>query len=173
MDLGALCTAAGRVGLTVREFVSADRASAQEALIGCGAFSPEEVRVALEMVDDGLRGDYSLLAVERDGKFCGYACAGKASFTASAWYLYWICIERDLQGSGAGRMLLAGVEESVRKFGGDRLVVETSGRSDYERARGFYRNAGFAEVGRIPDFYKRGDDCVVLCKLLGTSEASE
>jgi ribosomal protein S18 acetylase RimI-like enzyme len=160
------------MGMTVRELVAGDRASVEEALIDCGAFTGEEVRVALEMVDAGLNGDYSLLAIQVDGTMRGYACFGRAHLTVSSWYLYWICIHRQAQGTGLGRMLQAHVEDEVRNRGGDRMILETSGRPDYERARRFYRRAGFVEVGCIPDFYRQSDDCLIYCKVLDTSRAS-
>jgi ribosomal protein S18 acetylase RimI-like enzyme len=157
--------------MTIRELARADREAVRAMLVDCRAFSDTEVQVALEMVDDGLKGDYTLLAVEIEGKLSAYACLGPARTTASAWYLYWICVERSVQGSGVGRMLQAGLEEAVRKSGGDRLVVEASGRADNARVARFYRQAGFAQVGCIPDFYKPGDDCIVYCKILaGGSE---
>ena len=67
-------------------------------------------------------------------------------------------------------MLVERVEDRVRKLGGDRLILETSGRPDYERARRFYREAGFVEVGRIPEFYRPGDDCLVCCKVLSAGD---
>lgn len=160
------------MGVRVRELAAEDRASVRDALIGCGAFTDEEVRVALEMVDAGLNGDYFLLAIELDGKVGGYACFGRAHLTESSWYLYWICIHRRAQGAGFGRMLQARVEDTVRKLGGDRLILETSGRPDYKRARHFYRQAGFVEVGCIQHFYRPSDDCLVYCKVLSTSKAS-
>ena len=51
---------------------------------------PAGVRVALEMVDAGMNGDYSLPAVELDGKVRAYACIGRAALTTGAWYVYWI-----------------------------------------------------------------------------------
>jgi ribosomal protein S18 acetylase RimI-like enzyme len=159
------------MGVTVRKLAAEDRASVREALAACGAFSDEEMRVALEMVDAGLNGDYALLAVETDGRMGGYACFGRAHLTESSWYLYWICVHRRMQGAALGRRLQTHVEDVVRKLGGDRLIVETSGRPDYERARRFYRRAGFVEVGRIADFYKRGDDCVIYCKVLDADGA--
>jgi len=119
------------------------------------------------MVDDGLNGDYTLLGAEREGTLSGYACIGPATLTVSAWYIYWICVQREVQGTGIGRTLQAGIEDFVQEAGGDRLVLEASGRHDNERARRFYAKAGFDEVGRIPEFYKPGDDCVVYCKILG------
>jgi ribosomal protein S18 acetylase RimI-like enzyme len=167
MDVGAICPAAGGVGMTVRDLVAGDCAAVREALEDCGVFSQEEVRVAMEMVASGLEGGYSLPAIEIDGKVRGYACIGKAPLTVAAWYIYWICVHPSRQGTGIGRRLQARIEQVVRQAGGDRLVLETSGRADYEPTRRFYRCAGFTEAGRIPDFYKPGDDCVVYYKMLG------
>jgi ribosomal protein S18 acetylase RimI-like enzyme len=161
------------MGVRVRDLAAADRAAVEDALIDCGAFTEEEVRVALEMVDAGLGGDYSLLGVEMDGLIHGYACVGRAHLTASSWYLYWICVHRRAQGVGVGRTLQACVEDLVRGLGGERLILETSGRPGYARARRFYRAAGFVEVGRVPDFYRPGDDCVVYCKSLGAKGATQ
>ena len=47
------------------------------------------------------------------------------------------------------------------------MVLETSAGPAYARARAFYERAGYAVVGRIADFYKPGDDCIVYCKRLG------
>ncbi len=155
--------------MTVRELAAEDRDAVREALVECGAFSAEEVTVALDMVDSGLAGDYGLPAIETEGRVRAYACIGRASLTASAWYVYWICVHPSFQGRGIGRRLQERVEEMVRDAGGDRLVVETSGRPDYQRTRSFYRQAGFTMAGRIPDFYKPGDDCVIYYKVLGGS----
>jgi ribosomal protein S18 acetylase RimI-like enzyme len=156
--------------MNIRKLASTDRDAVREMLLVCGAFTAEEVKVALDMVDSGLAGDYALPVVEMEGRVRAYACVGKAALTASTWYLYWICVHPSVQGRGVGRRLQCCVEEVVRDSGGDRLVLETSGRPDYERTRRFYRQAGFREVGRIPDFYKPGDDCVVYCKVLGAAE---
>jgi ribosomal protein S18 acetylase RimI-like enzyme len=155
------------MGVTIRSVATADREDVWEMLAACGAFSAEEIRVALEMMDAGLNGEYSLVGAELDGRLRGYACVGKAALTLSSWYLYWICVHPEAQRAGVGRLLQAHIEEFVRDSGGDRLVLETSGRPDYERTRRFYDRAGFAAVGRIPDFYKPGDDCVIYLKLLG------
>jgi len=152
--------------MILREMTHADVATIQGALVECGAFNDDEVRGAVEMIDAGLRGDYMLPPVEIDGVARGYACVGKATLTQASWYVYWICIAPAHQRTGAGRSLQAHIEKIVRAAGGERLVLETSGRPDYERARRFYEAAGFHAVGRIPNFYKTGDDCVVYCKEL-------
>ena len=156
------------MGVTVRDFSPADRPAAAEALKACRAFNEEEIRVALQVLDEALEGGadagYALFAAERDGRVCGYVCAGSTPLTASTWHVYWICVHPAAARTGAGRALEARLEAFVGSRGGQRLVVETSGRAEYARARRFYEKAGYEGVGRIPDFYGAGDDCVLYCK---------
>jgi ribosomal protein S18 acetylase RimI-like enzyme len=156
------------LGVTVREVRQGDRDEIREALIVCGSFTDEEVRVALEIVDVGLvggiEGDYPLFAAEIEGRVRGYVCIGRTPLTFSTWHLYWICVHPAAQGKGVGRALQEYAEGFVRSHGGDRVVLETSGKPSYARARNFYQAAGYIVVGRICDFYKVGDDCVVYCK---------
>ena len=155
--------------MIVRPPAPGDRGAVAEALAACGAFSRDEIRVALEMFDSALAGDYSLVGIETEGVLRGYACFGPAALTASSWYLYWICVHPAVQRTGIGRALQQGVEQRVRDMGGTRLVLETSGRHDYAGSRRFYERAGFVVRGCIPDFYRPGDDCVIYCKNLGAS----
>jgi ribosomal protein S18 acetylase RimI-like enzyme len=158
------------MGVIVRDFAPADRPGAAKALVACRAFNEEEVRVALQVLDEALEGGseggYALFAAERGGDVCGYVCAGSTPLTVSTWHVYWICVHPAAAGNGAGRALQAHLEAFVRSRGGQRLVVETSGRPDYERARRFYERAGYQTVGRIPEFYGAADDCVLYCKAL-------
>lgn len=158
------------MGVTVREFAPEDRSAAAEALRASGAFREDEVRVALEVLDDALAGGsasgYAAFAAEREGKVRGYVCGGSTPLTESTWHVYWICVHPEAEGAGLGRALEERFEAFVRSRGGERLVAETSGRPDYARARRFYERSGYREVGRIPDYYRGGDDCVLYCKAL-------
>jgi ribosomal protein S18 acetylase RimI-like enzyme len=154
----------------IRELVDADREAIREILVTCGAFTEEEVRVALEVLADGLvgglEGDYPLFAAELDERVCGYVCVGKTPLTRGTWHEYWICVHPAAQGHGIGQALQAHAEAFVRSRGGERLVIETSGLPAYARVRRFYRRAGYRRVGCIRDFYRPGDDCVVFGKVL-------
>lgn len=156
--------------LNIRELVAADRDAIREILVSCGAFTTEEVRVAMEVLADGLagglEGDYPLFAAEIDGRVRGYVCVGKTTLTRGTWHEYWIGVHPATQHHGIGQALQAHAEAFVRSRGGERLVLETSGRPAYARTRRFYRQAGYRRVGRIRDFYQLSDDCVVFCKEL-------
>jgi len=144
--------------------VKEERGDVQEMLIASEAFSAEEVRVALEILTEGIEGgpdaDYPAFGAEINGKLCGYACIGQTPLTLSTWHLYWICVHPEFQGRGVGQVLLAEVECFIRFRGGKRIVVETSGRESYSRTRRFYEAGGYQLRGRIPDYYKPADDCL-------------
>ena len=156
--------------LIIRELRAGDHHAIREMLRACEAFTEEEVRVALEVLDEGLKGgidgDYPLFAAEQRGGVLGYVCVGKTPLTHGTWHEYWICVHPAAQHRGIGRKLQAHAEKFVRSRGGERLVLETSSRRTYARTRSFYRRCGYRVVGRIRDFYRPGDGCVVFCKEL-------
>jgi ribosomal protein S18 acetylase RimI-like enzyme len=137
-------------------------------------FSEEECAIAIDMVREALRPQdadpYQLLVAERSGRVVGYACFGTIPLTRGSYDLYWIVVDRESQGSGVGRHLLAACEAAIARQGGRLVVVETSGRPDYAATRGFYEDAMAYEIaGRIKDFYKPGDDKITYVKRLGPS----
>lgn len=167
MDLGRLRREAARVGtMIVRPPVAADRVALLEALERCGAFSAVEVEIAIGMIDEALAGDYTAVGVEVDGALRGYTLLGRATLTERSWYLYWICMHPAYERRGFARALQRAAEDAVQAGGGDKIVLETSGRPGYARSRAFYEGAGYAETGRIRDFYSPGDDCIIYCKRL-------
>jgi len=174
MDVGAVRPEPDRVGLTelgVRPFDAGDRAAAVEtleALGACGTFRDEEVRMAAGVIDDAIAdpAGYVILAGEAGGAVRGFVCGGSTPLTESTWHLYWICVHPEAAARGLGRELQSRFEAMARERGARRVVVETSGRPDYARARRFYEASGYREVGRIPDFYADGDSCVLYSKEL-------
>jgi ribosomal protein S18 acetylase RimI-like enzyme len=91
--------------------------------------------------------------------------------TDGAFDLYWIVVHPHSAGAGAGSVLLREVEGRVCEAGGRLLVVETSGRDDYDGARGFYLRRGYVLAGRVADFYAPGDDRLILVRRIGEALA--
>jgi ribosomal protein S18 acetylase RimI-like enzyme len=154
------------MGVVIRNAMAEDRTPIEEVLRRSAAFNGEEVRVALEMFDERDAGGYSVRVTEIAGSVCGYVCFGQAPLTNSSWYIYWICVHPDAQRRGVGRALHAAAEAVIRARGGERLVLETSGRPDYDAARRFYAQVGYIKAGWIADFYRAGDDCIIYVKQL-------
>ena len=157
--------------ITLRESVRpADREAVRRIVSSSGFFNPEEVEVAVELVDDRLaRGEasgYHFIFAERGGETVGYSCFGHIDGTAESHDFYWIAVDGAQQGGGVGGRLLAATEAAVLRLGGRRLYVETSSRDLYEPTRAFYRKHGYAEETRLRDFYAPGDDKLFFVKVL-------
>jgi ribosomal protein S18 acetylase RimI-like enzyme len=149
---------------TIRRLEAGDRQPLERILQAVGVFTPEEIRVALELIDEAIakpEGDYRALGIVAANGIIGYTCYGRAPFTEFAYDLYWIAVDPAAQGSGAARRLMAATEESVASLGGKLLLVETASKPSYARTRRFYEALHYREVARIRDYYAAGDDKIV------------
>ncbi|AKF11502.1 GNAT family N-acetyltransferase [Sandaracinus amylolyticus] len=142
-----------------------DREAIARIVRAVGVFRPDEVDVAMELVDEGLstNADQYFFAVAEDdhGAVLGYACWGHAPMTDATYDLYWIAVDPTRHGGGIGQKLLAACEDDVRARGGRLLLIETEGTPDYEPTRRFYLRAGYPEIARVRDYYRVGADKIV------------
>ena len=132
-------------------------------------FSQEEVQCAIELVDLALtpnNPDYTLLVADRDGTLVGYVCYGPTPMTEGTFDLYWIASDPAVRGQGVGASLIAGMEADMRRRDARVIRVETSATEAYGPTRGFYASMKYTEEARIRDFYKVGDDLIMLTKRL-------
>ncbi|NLS92637.1 MAG: GNAT family N-acetyltransferase [Planctomycetaceae bacterium] len=158
--------------VTLRQTATpADREHVRAIVESTGMFRPDEVDVAVELVDERLaKGEpsgYYFLFAEQQGRVVGYACYGPIACTVSSFDLFWIAVCQDQQGRGLGRRLLEESERLIARAGGTRIYIETSGRSDYLPTRRFYERCGYAVEATLADFYAPGDDRVIFGKVLG------
>ena len=139
-----------------------------EILVATGAFTDEEVAIAIELletvVNDPRQRDYEVAVADVGDHVAGYVLFGPVPLTEGNFDLYWIAVDPNTQGSGVGRRLMKHVEEQVRQRGGRLLCLETSSQGGYQRTRKFYEQAGYVEESCIRDFYKPGDDRLTYVK---------
>ena len=158
-----------RVGYRTRP-KAADLRALRRLVESTGVFHRQERAVALELLEArltrGPKSGYSFFFAERRGELLGYAAWGDAPLTQRTFDLYWIVVAPAAQGQGIGRTLLEQVERAVGARGGGNLYIETSSRSAYSRTRRFYRDAGYAQVARLRDYYAPGDHKVMFCKAI-------
>jgi len=153
-----------------RTLERSDRAPLEALIRATGFFNPEEIGVALELVDDRLaNGDashYRFLAGELDGRLAGYACWGPIPGTVASADLYWIVVHPEFQGKGTGAALLRAAEEQMATAGRTRVYVETSTRPQYLPTRAFYAACGYELASELVDFYAPGDGKATFLKVL-------
>ncbi len=155
--------------MEVRPLEPKDREPLAALIRRIETFSPEEVQVAIELVDTALQPnnpDYSILVADRDGRIVGYVCYGPTPMTEGTFDLYWIASDPEVRGQGVGASLVSAMEGDLRRRNARLIRIETSATEAYGPTRGFYASMKYTEECRFRDFYKVGDDLIVLAKRL-------
>jgi ribosomal protein S18 acetylase RimI-like enzyme len=157
--------------MRIRRLAPPDRDAILDLITTLGTFNGDEISVAMELVDAALAGsrDYRVLVCDDGGVLAGYVCYGPTPMTDGTFDLYWIASSARQRGRGVGTMLVRTMEAELLGEGGRLVRIETSQLDGYDAARAFYARLGYHEVGRIHDFYRRGDDLVTLARRLELS----
>lgn len=131
-------------------------------------FNEEEIKIAVELAEEslnkGVESGYRFLFLEIQNVTVGYSCFGLIPATKFSYDLYWISVYKDYQNLGLGKVLLQESEKAIKKLGGKRIFVETSGRKEYESTRKFYSKCNYSIEAVLKDFYDIGDDKYIYSK---------
>jgi ribosomal protein S18 acetylase RimI-like enzyme len=148
--------------MNIRPMTSKDKSAVMRLLQNTPEFTPAEVVLADEVISDYLfnpsESGYFILVAQIDSSVAGYVCYGPTPITEGTWDIYWIAVDRNIQGKGIGKELMAAAEEKIRQAKGRLIVLETSSKPGYEKTNSFYLRIGYKEACRIIDFYAVGDD---------------
>ena len=158
--------------MRIRPAETHDRARIHEILVAVARFTPQEVRWAMELVDQTGSGEYLTYVLDEPDSgpsrmVQGYVTYGPTPKADGVYDLYWIAVDPKHQGHGMGQLLLRFVENEVRRQRGRMLLIETSSKASYAPTIRFYQRSGYDEISRIKDFYRIEDDKVVFCKTFG------
>ena len=133
-----------------------------------GSFMPEETGVLREVLTECFSASpttYILMDERNRGCLRGFIIFGRTPMTERGWDIYWIVVDISWQRKGIGHNLLEKMRRRIAKDHNNAVIrIETAGKASYSHVRNFYIKAGFAEAGRVPDFYAKGDDMVVFWK---------
>jgi len=155
--------------------VRGDAGVVRDIVFSTGLFRPDEIGIAVELVEERLRvgpsSGYHFLFAEREGRVLGYSCYGPVPLTLQSYDLYWIAVRKEAQGKGIGRMLLEKSEAAIAGLGGRRVYIETSSKSMYRDTRRFYERNGYRAEATLKEFYSPGDNKVIYVKALGKDDA--
>ncbi|MCA3016952.1 MAG: GNAT family N-acetyltransferase [Myxococcaceae bacterium] len=155
--------------MDIKPLVSQDRTQLEGLLRRIETFTADEVECALELIDAATQPsnkDYQVLVAARDGKVVGYVCYGPTPMTSGTFDLYWIASDPLVRGQGVGAALVSAMEGDIRRRKGRLIRVETSAMEAYGPTRGFYAAMQYKEESRFRDFYKPGEDLIILAKRL-------
>lgn len=155
--------------MEIRPLAAPDRPSLAELLSRIETFSQDEVTCALELIDLALQPsnpDYFVLVAVREDKLVGYVCYGPTPMTDGTYDLYWIASDPKVRGQGVGAALVSAMEGDLRRKKARLMRVETSAMEAYGPTRGFYQAMRYVEEARFRDFYKVGEDLIILSKKL-------
>ena len=143
-----------REARTVRPLQSSDRPRIVELLQASMSFTADEIETAIELIDESLAGDpeYIVNVLASGEHIAAYECHGPTPLTEGTFDLYWIV-----------------VDPRAQRRGGRLLVIETSSQPSYAATVQFYKRNGYQLKARIHNFYRPGDDKLVLVKALHES----
>ena len=153
----------------IRPLQASDRAPLAELISRDGLFLADEVTCALELIDAALANpgaDYLVRVADVQGRIAGYVCFGPTPMTSGTWDLYWIATHPEFRGRGIATFLIQHMERELRARDARLVRVETSHLDAYGSAHRFYVRTGYPEVARLPDFYRPGEDLIIMLKRL-------
>lgn len=156
------------LGEPLRAFMPADGHAVVELVVAAGMFTREEAQFLAE----------GALEAGEDGSTCFVDDAPDGGGLASVLYyrpeeaadraydVTMIAVRPDLQGGRRGAALMRHAEDDLRKRGQRLLIVRTSGTSQYDKTREFYRGLGYLEHSPVPDYWADGDELVLFTQRL-------
>jgi len=153
----------------IRKLVEDDRDKIKSILIDTNNFNDEEINIAIELVNiyinDESQKDYEIFVDDENG-IRGYVCIGPRPLTVGTYDLYWIAVNPKVQSKGIGSGLIRFVEDNLKQKKGRLILIETSGKSSYEKERKFYEKNLYEMLVNIKDFYNIGDSLVIYGKYI-------
>ena len=152
--------------MKIRPIIQGDIPSLKVILDNTGLFPSEMLE---DMISDYFENSDSTdiwFTVEVDGQPISIAYCAPERMTEGTYNLYAIAVHGTQQGRGVGKQMMQYIEDLLRAQGHRILIVETSGLTDYDLTREFYRKCQYTEEATIREFYAKGEDKIVFWKKL-------
>lgn len=150
------------------EAQQSDLQSVAEILKSTDFFRPDEIEVAVELVqerlDKGVESGYEFVFLDIDDKTVAYVCFGLIPCSLISYDLYWIGTHQNYRGIGLGKIILLETEKLVKQLGGKAIYIETSSKQKYLPTQKFYENNNYDLKFVYDDFYDVGDSKFVYVK---------
>ncbi|WP_298540766.1 N-acetyltransferase [uncultured Aquimarina sp.] len=154
------------MSIEIRKVKKEDVVSLKEVLDSSGLFPSHLLEEMINnYFNDGSSTDIWFTAINKDKPISIGYCAPER-LTEGTYNLYAIAVHKDYQGKGIGKKKMDYIENLLRENGHRVLIVETSGKSEFELTRKFYHKCKYTKQAVIPEFYDKDDDKIVFWKKL-------
>jgi GNAT superfamily N-acetyltransferase len=158
------------------DVVASDRDAVRRIVVSSGFFSPAEVAIAVELVEErlakGLLSGYRFFFAGHGDRTIGYTCFGPIPGTLSSYDIYWIAVHENWRGRGIGRRLLFLTEARIAGAGGRMVYADTSSQPQYAPTRHFYERCGYLRTAFLAEFFGPGDGKIIYAKDLRARPAA-
>lgn len=148
-----------------------DRIRVEEILRSSGFFYENEIKTALELVDETCakgteKSGYSWMKIIDDDKVVAFAIYGKNPCSSHSYDIYWMAVQQNLRSKKFGSKLITAIENNIKESGGKIIWIETSGRPLYASTEGFYIKHNYTLEASLKDFYGPGDPKQIYSKVI-------
>jgi GNAT superfamily N-acetyltransferase len=156
--------------IPIRQLIKEDRSALEKMLGQIHTFDNGEINAALSVIDDALNSPqkkYNVLCAHlHQGPLLGFIAYGALPRTDNCSELYWIFVDKKFTRRGIGSELMLSMEEELIRTNSRRVYVTTASTPHFEPARIFFEKCGFQVDSILDDFYRVGDDKIILRKEL-------
>ena len=150
----------------VRSVVKSDLPALKEVLDTIDLFPSDMLADMIADYFDNPDSEDLWFTTTENGKPMAIGYCAPEKLTDGTYNLYAIGVRGDIQGKGIGRKMMRYIEHQLTVKGQRILIVETSGKDEFEKTRTFYENLDYTKEAVIRDFWEEGDDKVVYWKKL-------
>jgi ribosomal protein S18 acetylase RimI-like enzyme len=155
--------------IKMRKMISKDRESLYEMLQKSGVYSYHAIALAMDQLDSFLfdkeQKEFAV-SVAEDGQkdLAGFICYRATPGTEGTFDISWLVVSPHWQQSGIEKVMLDHAEQQIIRLKGRMILVEISSATPHQSLVAFYQGNGFASLGKVKDFYRKGEDLLFLSK---------
>jgi len=147
-----------------------DRPGIYNILLNSGIFNQSDAECVDQMFGEAISkasdDNYQFISCREGDQLVGFACFGRESLTQGTWDLFWVCVSSTARRKGAGRAMLAEVQQRATREHVRLIVIYTSSTDKYAAARRLYESIGFTRTALVPDYYADNDDLFIYTQRL-------
>ena len=147
--------------LFVRDFVTKDKEALFEIISTTKNFNQKDKKVAIDLIETYIEDRYEgshLECLLKNGRVIGFIYYEEAPLCEGVIEIYYVAINPNEIGKGFGKFLFKDLEARLKSKGVRIIILETSSTEEYEPTTKFYNSIDYKAVGKMKDYYKKGDD---------------